>query len=264
MLHLDQNHGSSLSSPHAKPSSLILSSAPRPDQQSLLSWSVPNPDERTFFQEQQEHPAAEQPSTPPIKPDALHTSVETPTEQAVSTESQPPGHAEDSKLAEHSPSSPPDATSPALESTSSLTPPPSNTSPAFSLIDLPDPEAADHQRVEGADDEEKTKGDASGDVAEKPSRASTPLSELSSAPEADEPLGAERRPDDLDEKSGNESGDIRSVANPAKVTVESMFDGGEPAKASSMATNVVNEPLIPDQLVASGSRATSIASKIID
>ena len=264
MLHLDQKHNSSLSSPHSKPSTLILSNPARTDQQPLLSWSAPNRDERPFFQEQQDHPVAEQAPVTPLKPDVPPVSTETPTEQAASTGSQPPGNAEDSKLSDQSPSSPPDATSPALESTSSLTPPPSATSPAFSSVDLPDAEATDQQRGEGAEEEDKVKGDASGDAGDKPSQASTPLSELSSAPEGDEPQGGEKKADSADDKPKTESGENASVADlakDAKGSSESTSNGEETAKALSFDANGTNDSSAIDYRGASGSRATSIASK---
>ena len=205
MLHLDQNH-TSLSSPHTKPS-VIISNTPRPDQQGLLSWSNPNRDERQpFFQEPQEHPVAEKTSTPPIKPDVPAPTTETPTESAAATGPAAPGNAEDPKLSDPLPSTP-DATSPALESTSSLTPPPSTTSPAFSSVELPDGEPLAQHQVEGTEEEEQIKAD-SGDKA---SQASTPLSELSSAPEADDPPTSDKKIENEEEKHRDDGSNVASA-----------------------------------------------------
>ncbi|KIP09807.1 hypothetical protein PHLGIDRAFT_125957 [Phlebiopsis gigantea 11061_1 CR5-6] len=247
MLHLDQNH-SSLSSPHSKPS-VILSNTPRPDQHNLLSWSAPNRDERPpFFQEPHEHPVADKPFTPPIKPDAPAANTEAPT---AATGPIAPGNAEDPKLSDQPPSTP-DATSPALESTSSLTPPPSATSPAFSSVELPDGEPSTQQRVEGTEEEEQAKVD-SGDNA---SRASTPLSELSSAPGADDVPPTEKKPENEGQKPAVDGAEAtRASVNPAP-------KGGEnQAILVSAETSNAND-LFPrvDQRLGSTSRAPSIAT----
>lgn len=250
MLHLDQNH-TSLSSPHSKPS-VILSNTPRTDQHNLLSWSNPNRDERPpFFQESQEQPVAEKTSTPPIKPDVPAASTETPTEPAAATGSTAPGNAEDSKLSDQPPSTP-DATSPALESTSSLTPPPSTTSPAFSSVELPDGDSSAQPKVEGTEEEEQTKAD----IGDKASRASTPLSELSSAPEGDDPSAPEKTAENEEEKHGADGASAADTnANRNDTT-----SGKNHASSSSAETNNVNHPLVgADQRI--GSRAPSIASK---
>lgn len=185
MLHLDQNH-SSLSPPHSK-SNLILSSSPRLDQPSLLSWPSATRDDRAFCQEQ----------SPLEKPDTAPAPKQDP-QQATTASAGPdtadplgnttPGNAEDPKQPDPSSTSTTDPTSP----TSSLTPPPDTTSPAFPSSELPDGESATQLKVDGTEGEVRVKVEANTEV-EKASRASTPLSELSSAPDADEPPDGDRK-----------------------------------------------------------------------
>lgn len=259
MLHLDQNH-STLSSPHSKPS-VILSSTARTDQHSLRSW--PAHDEKSLVQEQLDPPLGDQTTTSPVKPDIPAPNTETPTEPAASTGSNAPGNAEDPKVSDQSPSSPADATSPALESTSSLTPPPSTTSPAFSSVDLPDGETSEQQKVEGSEVEDKQKQDASAEAAEKPSRSSTPLSELSSTPEGDEPSTGDKKEAE-DKKPGTDTG--RPSASGATVglkgSTSDSSNGDIKLNAIPTAYNFGNELMGAEQRLgqASVSRAQSIAT----
>lgn len=257
MLHLDQNH-STLSSPHSKPN-LILPSTARPDQHSLRSWSAAGHDEKPFFQEQQDLPVADQTSSPPTKPEIPAPSSETPTEPTASTGSLAPGNAEDPKLSDQSPSSPADATSPAIESTSSLTPPPSATSPAFSSVDLPDGETSEQQKVEGTEEEDKSKAEVAADAAEKPSRSSTPLSELSSASEGDEPSAGDKK----DSEEGRLGTDAGGAAAAGKSSTSAGLNGNSQANATLLDTNVARDQTGGEQRLrqGAGSRAQSIASK---
>lgn len=256
MLHLDQNH-SALSSPHSKPN-LILSNTPRPDQHSVLSWSAPARDAPPFFQESQEQPAVEKPSTPPIQPDTPAAATETNPEPVASAGSVAPGNAEDPKLSDQSPSSPPDATSPTVESTSSLTPPPSTTSPAFSSVELPDGEASGQQKVEGKEEEEQTRADGNGDAGDKVSRASSPLSELSPAPEPDESSASTKKGETEEEKPSAGNGDVSSKdAKPSagNTGISEKHGHANPGDAKELVA-------FGDQRAGPSSRAQSIASKI--
>lgn len=109
-------------------------------------------------------------------------------EPLASLGSTTPGNAEDSKQADPTSTSPADPTSP----TSSLTPPPDTTSPAFPSADLPDGESSTQHKVEGSEGEAEAKLETSAEI-EKASRASTPLSELSSAPDADDPPDGDKK-----------------------------------------------------------------------
>ncbi|GJE84801.1 hypothetical protein PsYK624_008770 [Phanerochaete sordida] len=253
MLHLDQNH-STLSSPHAKPN-LILPSTARPDQHPLRSW--PGHDEKPIVQEQQDPAVGEHAAIPPIKPDVPGTNTETPPEPAAATGSTAPGNAEDPKVEDQSPHSPADATSPAIESTSSLTPPPSTTSPAFSSVDLPDGETTEQQKVEGSEVEDKSKAEASAEAAEKPSRASTPLSELSSAPEGDEPSAGDKKESE-EKKAGADAGgsSTTDAAARAKDAANDASNGDIKLSAAPVDFNVASAHM--GQV--SVSRAQSIAT----
>ncbi|KAI0346963.1 hypothetical protein BDW22DRAFT_1425055 [Trametopsis cervina] len=181
MLHLDQNH-SSLSPPHSK-SNLILSNSPRPDQHTLLSWSSPARDDRAFYQPQQDQSQPAQ-----AKPDPVEDSPDNKPRRPSSSLGRPSPANEDNKP----PSDPPTSTSPAEATSpaSSLTPPPDTTSPAFPSTELPEPQT--EAKVDRAEGEGEPTVDGSAEV-EKASRASTPLSELSSAPDGEEPPDGERR-----------------------------------------------------------------------
>ncbi|KAH8074937.1 hypothetical protein BXZ70DRAFT_744128 [Cristinia sonorae] len=187
MIHLDRNH----SSPHAT-SNLILDNIPPSDQHSLLSWSGPPRDDRPFYQDSEVpdipsiHPdiaAKDAPSSPRSSPslrtDAPYTSTHAPSESLVDI---PLEDAPESKEEDPTLSSPglANITSPTLGSSSSLTPPPDANSPASpSRPESLDPSAPPNSGSEGV-----TEGET--DDVEKASRASTPLSELSSALDADE------------------------------------------------------------------------------
>ncbi|KAI0699832.1 hypothetical protein BC835DRAFT_1412405 [Cytidiella melzeri] len=180
MLHLDQNH-SSLSK-----SNLILSNSPRQDQHSLLSWSPPARDDRPFYHTQHDQPQSDTTGQPnPDLPDASDSN-----QQASSSSLGPssPAHAEDIK-----PSDPPASTSPtdATSPTSSLTPPPDTVSPAFTSTELPEAEPQAAVAVESTESGTEVAVENSAEV-EKASRASTPLSELSSAPDAEDPPDGEK------------------------------------------------------------------------
>ncbi|CCM03978.1 uncharacterized protein FIBRA_06134 [Fibroporia radiculosa] len=188
MIHLDRGHSSAIAHPK---SNLIL---PDADQHSLSSWSAPT--RNTPLQLYQEHPdpyplpglESPRPSAPPDAPPA-----DPPSKQPAARGPITPADAEDPKLPEPSPASPP-PTSPAADSSSSLSPPPDTATPSAP----PEPEAKDGPPAEpapqGSERNPDDKGEAAEDV-DRASRQSTPLSELSSAPDDDvqesEPKGAE-------------------------------------------------------------------------
>lgn len=190
MLHLDHNHTSALS-PHTTPS-LIPSDTPQSDQHPLLSWSAPaveptpSADDESFkFDQNKDQSLPDKLATPPSQPDALPATQ-------TATHADPPStvptvNEDELKPPEPVPSSPADATSPAIESTSSLTPPPDSTSPAFPPVTLPTEEASTQANLEQQGGEQKNKAEGDTEEIDKASRASTPLSELSSAPDGDDP-----------------------------------------------------------------------------
>lgn len=191
MLHLDHNHTTSALSPHTKPN-LILSDTPQPDQHSVLSWSAPATDDETFKPDgNKDQSVANKPPTPPSQPDpppSLEPAVDAEPPSDIT-----PADADDPKPPELSPSSPLDATSPALESNSSLTPPPDSTSPAFPPVALPVGEPSSQPNLEPSEDEPKSKPEEGTEAVDAASRASTPLSELSSAPDGDDPPNVEKK-----------------------------------------------------------------------
>ena len=267
MLHLDQNHAS-LSPPHSK-SNLILSGSPRSDQHAVLSssWSPSGARDdrvdRPFYQPQQ---GDSQPGgTPAPETHAVNEAIDSQQpRQSASLGPSSPGHAAETKL-----SDPPASTSPtdATEPTSPLTPPPDNTSPAFPSTDLPDGELPSTTTAGGTEGEAEVKVEGSAEV-DKAARASTPLSELSSAPDAEDPLD--------DEKKSGESenaGDAPKDAEGTKPDTHNTDGSSRPTEAGKPAVNGLAEashvqpiPTMATAIVkteSSGSRAPSlgIASK---
>ena len=185
-IHLDRNHAS----PHAT-SNLMLDSTSPSDQHPVLSWSGSSRDDGPFYQEsEQDLPPSlvglagnnTSPRSSPHSPAtnvSYNSSASVPRiapEQAdtVGIEKQDP---------EPSTSSPVPAatTSPALQSSSSLTPPPDANSPVY-----PNPSFSLNSSGPAHSDGEGASGGPEIDEVGKGSRASTPLSELSSAPDGDE------------------------------------------------------------------------------
>ena len=212
MLHLDRTHHSPLSS-HTK-ADLIPSDTPQPDQQPLLSWSAPATDDETFkfdTNSDQQTVADKPPTPPPV------TEAPQPTEAVAEPPADAPANADDPKPPEQDapPSSPPvDAKSPAHERSSSLTPPPDSTSPAFPSVALPVDGPAAQPTLEQPEGEEKAKPEEDPAEVDKASRASTPLSELSSAPDGDDPQEVEKKEEDKAEPpadSGARTGSSQEV-----------------------------------------------------
>jgi hypothetical protein len=221
MLHLDQNH-SSLSPPHSK-SNLILSNSPRPDQHALLSWSPPARDDRPFFHQQHDQQADSPAPLPPDSADPAARTLPDPSSLGPSS----PGHAADTSQLTEPPTStsPTDQPSPA----SSLTPPPDTTSPPFSSTDLPDNELPIPTTTQGTEGDTENKVESNTEV-DKASRASTPLSELSSAPDADDPPDTEKK-----------TGESASAAVSSKDT-DKAKSGARNAQASSKPVEDVKPP----------------------
>lgn len=175
MIHLDHNH-SSISGP-ANPQ--ILPNSPHSDQHPILQqWSPPARDTRPFYHDSQEQFLPNSPNSQPHS----DNSSSAPSAPSLSAPSQL-AHPENPSLHEPTLSSPTSARSPPADSSSSLSPPPDATTPNHAM-DAPDdpPGQAATTDNGGAESEEKT-GKQAADELDRASRQSTPLSELSSAPE---------------------------------------------------------------------------------
>ena len=176
MISLDHNHHPTPLSPNPK-DNLILPTS-NTDQHSILTWSG--------FATDQPHQHFLSESATTVQPDIAAK----PADGAVS---QPgpitPVDADDPAVAPSSPASPVDA----ADRSSSLTPPPDSTSPQHLLdaeeepksVGPPEPvKEEEEEEEELVKEEEATKEEEEEQVqAEKSSRQSTPLSELSTAPD---------------------------------------------------------------------------------
>ncbi|KAI0751210.1 hypothetical protein C8Q80DRAFT_1268487 [Daedaleopsis nitida] len=171
MIHLDHNHSPSITGP-SKPQNLVLSNSPHPDH--LQHWSSPARDARSFYQDTQDQFLSDS-SKSPAHPDSSSDPGSATLPPATS------GDAEDSSLPEPSPNSPADAPSPPADSTSSLTPPPDVATPNHAPDAPDDPPGKAATDNGGVENEERA--EQAEDQVERASRQSTPLSELSSAPE---------------------------------------------------------------------------------
>ncbi|TFY52827.1 hypothetical protein EVJ58_g9794 [Rhodofomes roseus] len=195
MIHLDRGHPSAIAG-HSK-SNLILADPPHADQHSLLSWSPSTRTDTTFYHDSQEPFAL---TSDPAK----HTIPSDPAPGQKQDQPAPatanhgpitPGDAEEPNLPEPSPSSPADPRSPVADTSSSLSPPPDAATPsaAAAAAAASDPGSnGDKPPGSGGEAagevEAPTEGDkgSSAEEVDKASRASTPLSELSSAPDDEE------------------------------------------------------------------------------
>ncbi|THH27712.1 hypothetical protein EUX98_g6474 [Antrodiella citrinella] len=227
MIHLDRNH----TSPHAT-SNLILDNPPPSDQHSALSWSGPSRDDRPFYQEPEHQslpptlpdipndaatPLAPAPSQPSPQQDPTHSAISTTTlDDSSSNDAAVASDSKDPDPAYSSPGHVP-TTSPALKSSSSLTPPPDANSPTSPAVPSVPPDTSPEANPDGDIDE-----------IEKASRASTPLSELSSAPELDEPPTTEEPTQEtIKEQSVTEEGHADVGAGP---TSEALVDEKPPSR----------------------------------
>ncbi|TCD60343.1 hypothetical protein EIP91_010327 [Steccherinum ochraceum] len=254
MIHVDRNHATSIS-PHTT-SNLILDNSPSSDQHSALSWSGPDHDGVPFYQEPEQH--HDVPPTP-LEPTAHNSTASSSEARPVTS---PRANAPQDKASEDtsleadaadSPSAgataspgPANSTSPALQSTSSLTPPPDTTSPTS-----PTRAADADSKTSQTEDPELAAAVGDSDELEKASRASTPLSELSSAPEGDDqPIshfkdrGEEGRSSIGDGGTENPATVAPAVANGAEVgqqtVVQTVGTEAVPAPAPSMPSRTSN------------------------
>ncbi|KAK7696463.1 hypothetical protein QCA50_001120 [Cerrena zonata] len=192
MIHLDRNHSSAIA-PHSKPNLVHDTSSNSPDQHNTLFRTDPGHDDttNTLYPKESQEPLT---NTTPILPPGSVANHPNP----LSSDSLPPtlppassGETLNGTVADHSQSSP-ETRSPALDSNSSLTPPPDATSPTSPTRSL-----------NPAESPAKTGGDLPPDsitipdALDRASRASTPLSELSSAPDVEASPARQEKTDGL-------------------------------------------------------------------
>ncbi|KAI0722019.1 hypothetical protein C8T65DRAFT_172759 [Cerioporus squamosus] len=185
-------------------------------------WSSPGRDGRPFYHDSQEQFLSDssktpaQPDNPPAEPVSPESSV--PAANGTVT----PAEAEQPSLPAPSPSTPAEARSPPPDSTSSLTPPPDAASPNHTMDApeaLPEPQVSTDDS--GVENQEKS-GDQVANEVEGASRQSTPLSELSSAPETapDDENGAADGPSNATEGDGGSKDVSEGQANVSTSTRE--------------------------------------------
>ena len=259
MIHLDRGHSSAIAG-HSK-SNLILADPPHADQHSLLPWSPSTRTDTSFYHESQEPftltSDAPRPTTPSDPPSAGQKQ-----EHPGSTTNHgpiTPGDAEEPKLPEPSPSSPADLRSPVADTSSSLTPPPDAATPSAAAAqganaDKPEAAGGEAAAAEAETLRKEDKADVIEDV-EKASRASTPLSELSSAPDDDEedktkeedatvggPAGGQKEPHEADgpnkslQEGATSRGHVSAASNaqsPREATSEASSSHPNLAKSAS-------------------------------
>lgn len=179
MIHLDRNHSSAIA-PHSKPNLIHDTSSNSPDQHNALFRTDPGHDDttNTLYPKESQEPLTN--TTPILAAGSVANHAE-----PSSNESHPPslppassGETLNGTVANHSQGSP-ETRSPALDSNSSLTPPPDATSPTSPTRSLNPAKA-------GGDLPPNSTNVTASDALDRASRASTPLSELSSAPDVDE------------------------------------------------------------------------------
>ncbi|OJT07618.1 hypothetical protein TRAPUB_1524 [Trametes pubescens] len=199
MIHLDHNHAASLPA-HANSPNLILANSPHADQSAASPWSSPSRDPRPFYPDSQEHappdsseqPAQDEPQGSPSLPHSAGPGAPTDSQNPLS-------------LSEPSPRSTADARSPPPDSNSSLTPPPdaATPNPATEAPSQPPEDTTDNAGMA------EHSGAQGSEEVDKASRQSTPLSELSSAPETapdDENTGGDAQSNSKD--PGADAGDV--------------------------------------------------------
>lgn len=255
MIHLDRGHSSAIAG-HSK-SNLILADPPHADQHSLLPWSPSTRTDTSFYHESQETftLTSDAPkSTTPSDPLSAGQKQEHP---SSTTNHGPitPGDAEEPKLPEPSPSSPAGPHSPVADTSSSLTPPPDAATPSATAAqganaDKPSTAGGETAAAESEALREEDKADVSEEV-EKASRASTPLSELSSAPddeeedktkEEDTSAGGQKEPHEADgpnksvQETATSRGHVSAASNaqsPREAPSEASSSHPNPAKSAS-------------------------------
>ncbi|KAI0773731.1 hypothetical protein C8Q74DRAFT_1368292 [Fomes fomentarius] len=234
MIHLDHNH-SSISGP-ANPQ--ILPNSPHSDQHPILQqWSSPARDTRPFYHDSQEQFL---PNSPNSQPQSDNSSS-APSAPSLPPPSQPPD-AENPSLHQPTSSSPTSARSPPADSSSSLSPPPDATTPNHPM-DAPDdpPGQAATTDNGGVESEEKT-GKQAADELDSASRQSTPLSELSSAPET--------APDDDDNGAADGPANTIDGDSTSKNAKDGQTNGFAPTKDTRPSQH--NPTSSPRQAPASG------------
>ncbi|KAL6306816.1 hypothetical protein BKA93DRAFT_823990 [Sparassis latifolia] len=253
MIHLDRNHPSPIA--HHPKGNLILADSNHADQHPILSWSAPARDDRAFYQDHQDQFLKDISSKPAIQTENPAIVKDAPSIPSSALGPVTPGDAEDPKLPGPSPSSPADAPSPIADSSSSLSPPPETATPAPAdpdPVDGPAPEMT----AEGADERPvETQGESSGEVdneVDRASRQSTPLSELSSAPDLDEDSemkAAEEvaRPSSKDGTTGDASShETKAAQKPAPVKAQSEASLSKPATSGEGAAPASSSLLAND------------------
>ena len=264
MIHLDHNHSPSIPGP-TKPQNLILSNSPRSDQHRVVSWSTPTRDARPFYQDPQEVSLTDPSKPPPSLSD--NSSSDPP--PSSSTHSLPPGNLptpapENPSLPDPSTSSPNDSRSPPADTSSSLSPPPDAATPS-NAMDPPDDPPGQPPKTDGTGDADKpTDQQQAADEVDRASRQSTPLSELSSAPETapDDEADNGDAADNLDTAKAKSGGEVQnSPSGVVKVSssssaVSTSTKGGMPGSQSQNLSLSPNKALGDDSLAASGDQNT--------
>lgn len=214
MIHLNHNHSSSIPGP-ANPQNLILSGSPHADQHRILPWGSPSREARPFYSDSQDQHVAPDPSKQPAPSSSLQPDKPSDSSPSAATSQAPPSatpsDTQDPSLPQPSPATPAGGPSPPADSSSSLTPPPDATTPHHAMDAPDDPPGQTTATTNGDPDTTEKPGEhqqlpaagastgSAADDTDKASRQSTPLSELSSAPET--------APDDEAPGSAKESGD---------------------------------------------------------
>lgn len=183
MIHVDQNHHTSALSPKQN---LIL---PTTDQHNIISWSPLRHDDKPFLQDQDNYLSE---STTGIQPDLDPPNNPSNNDSAASLPG-PVTPVDDNDPVLTRISASPSTASPAdaADRSSSLTPPPDSGSPhpvsqsqdLTNTFGEPPSDSVDAAREEEEEEEVAKKEEEEEQAVEKLSRQSTPLSELSTAPE---------------------------------------------------------------------------------
>ncbi|CAL1701922.1 unnamed protein product [Somion occarium] len=226
MIHLDRNHSTAIA-PHSKPN-LIHDTSSRPDQHNALFRSSPGRNDITIYPEVSLSNHAE-----------LSSSPHPPSLPPVSSEEKLNG-----AVAGISQNSPTEPRSPALDSNSSLTPPPDTISPTSPTRPL-HPFEASPAKAGGDLPPESTPGSAA-DGLDRASRASTPLSELSSAPDVETSPARHDKSETHGSVNGGKS-DSDSVAAHDPNTGRSSAEGTQTALAKEEPDKNSESYLAPSQ-----------------
>ena len=220
MIHLDRNHSSAIA-PHSKPNLIHDTSSNSPDQHNTLFRPDPGHDDttNTLYPKESQEPLT---NTTPILPPGSVANHADPSSTDTLPPSLPPatsGETLNGTVADHSQSSP-ETRSPALDSNSSLTPPPDATSPTSPARSLNPTETSPAKA--GGDLPPDSINLAVPDALDRASRASTPLSELSSAPDVEASPTRQEKGDGVNggRNEAGSAGKSSSDPNVASVTKE--------------------------------------------